>query len=146
MKLTPEEQSEFESLKHVHQGDAGWRRWQELNEKLRKKAIGEFEILDHGIDHSQYFQGCGISYTRFNNVVTGCGSNAKEAFDDAMEQIASAGEFDYKLIEDSEEGKQYQTEEAEAASVENHLKKYGESVGEDCELYYYLSVRWNEEG
>lgn len=37
------------------------------------KAINEIEIVDHGLDHSQYFQGCGVFGTNFNDVVTGIG-------------------------------------------------------------------------
>jgi hypothetical protein len=45
-----------------------------------------YEILDHGMDHSQYFQGCGTAYTDFTNVWTGAGNNAKEAYNDALDQ------------------------------------------------------------
>jgi hypothetical protein len=38
-----------------------------------KTQITEFEVIDHGIDGSQYFQGCGVAYTKFKYVVTGCG-------------------------------------------------------------------------
>jgi len=51
----------------------------------------QYEIINHGYDHSQYFQGCGTSYTPFERVVTGCGMNAKEAYEDAADQIATAG-------------------------------------------------------
>ena len=55
------------------------------------KKITDFEILDHGIDHSQYFQGCGTSFTEFTDVATGIGSSQREAFDNALEQLASMG-------------------------------------------------------
>ena len=51
----------------------------------------QYEIINHGYDHSQYFQGCGVAFTSFEHVVTGCGLNAKEAYEDAVEQIAMAG-------------------------------------------------------
>jgi len=46
-----------------------------------------YEIIDHGIDHSQYFQGCGTAYTDYDMAVTGIGNNAKEAYEDAVEQL-----------------------------------------------------------
>lgn len=45
-----------------------------------------YEILDHGMDHSQYFQGCGTAFSRFTHVWTGAGNNAKEAYNDALDQ------------------------------------------------------------
>ena len=44
------------------------------------------QVINHGWDHSDYFQGCGVSFTRFTHVVTGCGSDAKGAFEDAVDQ------------------------------------------------------------
>ena len=61
------------------------------------KRIGEFELIDHGIGHSQYFQGCGVAFTGFANVVTGIGDNPAEAIDDCLEQMAMSG-FDSDLV------------------------------------------------
>jgi hypothetical protein len=52
------------------------------------RQIQEFEILDHGVEHSQYFQGCGVSFTPYTDVYTGIGSSAHEALEDALEQAA----------------------------------------------------------
>jgi len=48
-----------------------------------------FEILVHGADHEQYFPGCGTAHSNFQNVSTGVGVNAKEAYEDAVEGIYS---------------------------------------------------------
>lgn len=50
--------------------------------------VTEFELIDHGIDNPQYFQGCGTAFTRFSHVVTGVGDNPREALDDALEMAA----------------------------------------------------------
>lgn len=50
-----------------------------------------YEIVNHGYEHSQYFQGLGTYGTSFDYAVTGCGMNAKEAYEDAVEQIAMQG-------------------------------------------------------
>ena len=112
---------------------------------MNKFKITDFEICDHGIDHAQYFQGCGTSYTRFDYVQTGCGENAREAFDDALEQIAMCESVDLSPIETSKEGKTYQTKRAEKFSVSRHLRREHIKLeeDEDCELYYYLSIRYN---
>lgn len=105
--------------------------------------ITDYEIIDHGIDHSQYFQGCGVSYTRFENVVTGCGSSADEAWNDALEQMACNG-ADISGIESSEDNTHYTSDAAKAADVESFVRSQGEEITDDCELYYYLSIRWND--
>ena len=53
--------------------------------------IIDFEIVDHGIEHEQYFQGCGLSHSSFGAIATGCGNNFAEAIDDCLEQIACDG-------------------------------------------------------
>ncbi len=45
-----------------------------------------YEIINHGIEHSQYFQGCGVSFTEFDVCFTGIGNSAFEALDDALGQ------------------------------------------------------------
>jgi len=52
------------------------------------KPIAEFEIVDHGIEHPDYFQGCGTSFTRFDDVATGIGECPADAIDDAIESLA----------------------------------------------------------
>lgn len=50
----------------------------------------KFQIINHGLCHCQYFQGCGTSFTSFEHVVTGVGDNAKEAYEDAVEGVAQS--------------------------------------------------------
>ena len=47
----------------------------------------KYEIINHGPEHSQYFQGCGVSFTKFDTVTTGIGTNAKEAYENAIDQL-----------------------------------------------------------
>ena len=51
----------------------------------------DYEIVVHGIEHEQQFQGCGVSGTGYTAVFTGSGDNPGEALDDALEQAAVAG-------------------------------------------------------
>lgn len=55
------------------------------------KQVQAHEVIVHGVEHEQYFQGCGVSFTEFTDVATGIGSDAYEAFDDALESLAQAG-------------------------------------------------------
>ena len=56
-----------------------------------KSKITKFEIIDHGVDHEQYFQGCGVAFTEFDQCYTGIGESKTEAFNDALDQIAVSG-------------------------------------------------------
>jgi hypothetical protein len=47
----------------------------------------KYEIINHGYYNAQYFPGCGTAFSDFDNVVTGVGYDAKEAYQDAMEQV-----------------------------------------------------------
>jgi len=62
------------------------------------KQIAAHEVVIHGVEHEQYFQGCGVSFTPYTDVATGIGSDAREAFEDALESLAMAG-WDVALVE-----------------------------------------------
>jgi len=47
----------------------------------------QFEIINHGIENSDYFQGCGTAFTPFKHCVTGIGMTTQEAYEDAIEQV-----------------------------------------------------------
>lgn len=51
----------------------------------------EHEIINHGYEYAGYFQGCGTYGSAFENVVTGCGMDAKEAYEDALDQMGMTG-------------------------------------------------------
>ncbi len=101
-----------------------------------RKAIAEFELVDHGIEHSQYFQGCGTAFTEFTDVATGIGGDPAEAIDDALESLAQMG---------------YETDgmearilaEANLAEMPHTPSVHDETQDDDgdCELYYHMSIR-----
>lgn len=119
--------------------------------------IKDFELIDHGIDHNQYFRGCGVSGTKFEFVTTGAGENALEAFDDALEQIAMSESVDLSLIENSREYKKASTKKSQKFTVMAFHRRNGNLVpkrekngnftGEyeefENEHYYYISIRYN---
>ena len=51
----------------------------------------EHKIINHGPHYQQYFYGCGTYGSAFENVVTGCDMDAKEAYEDALDQMAQIG-------------------------------------------------------
>lgn len=68
------------------------------------KVPVEFRILNHGINNEQYFQGHGVSFTKFKECATGIGHTPSEAFEDALDSLAQNG-WDTDTIRNSEEGK-----------------------------------------
>jgi hypothetical protein len=51
-------------------------------------GISKWQVVRDGIDSPSYYQGCGVALTEYDNVVTGVGDTEREAFDDALEQLA----------------------------------------------------------
>ena len=102
-----------------------------------------FEIVNHGIENDQYFQGCGTAFTDWTYCWTGIGQNLTEAVDDACDNIASGGSqltaSDYKAI--LEQAKQDDNGLSVCGQCEDRTCDNGE-----CEvdgLYYYASVRYS---
>jgi len=103
------------------------------------KRIGEFELIDHGIEHSQYFQGCKAALTQFANAATGIGDNPAEAINDCLEQVEQAG-FDT-------EGMETRIMEQEGWKVLPTMLSVADEFircDETGEMYYHVSILWNE--
>ncbi len=120
-------------------------------------AIGDFKLIDHGIEHSQYFQvgnlvnkiprgdslvpvvyrtkGCGVAYKSFENVVTGIGDNPAEAIDDCLERITQAG-----FSTENMKTRIMAQKGWEALPKSPSITEEGYST----ETYYYVSICWNE--
>ena len=92
------------------------------------KKVEAFEIIDHGVDNEQYFQGCGTAFTEFEECHTGNGDSPHEALEDALESAAQ-NDWDVSGIDNdlSEESGIPEAEEGE----EDYL----------CECWHYVSVR-----
>lgn len=91
------------------------------------KTIKSHEILDHGVEHSQYFQGCGLAFSTFDDVATGVGDSPFEAAEDALESLAQNG-WDVSSINNEE-------------SKESELPESDDESDEPSEIYHYVSIR-----
>lgn len=105
-----------------------------------KSIITNYEVINHGVTTSSYFQGCGVCFTSFKHVQTGIGDTEKEALDDALEQIAMCG------VEISTEL------ESEAADCDDSITAWDDAkdAGEDDSFdgespTFFVSVRYNVE-
>ena len=102
------------------------------------QAIAEFRIVDHGLEHEQYFQGHGVSFTRYTDCATGCGASAREAGNDALEQLACAGFAIPPALE------------AEVLALSDRVDSLDDCDDDDaaCERWHYVSIdvrRLNED-
>ena len=90
--------------------------------------ITDYEIINHGYDHAQYFQGCGTAFTDFEDVSTGAGDNAKDAYEDAVEQLAMTG-YNVDKMPTRPRGINKKDK------IPYELSKH-----EDSEIYFYVSI------
>lgn len=108
--------------------------WENLDGHVCDDAgnVAEFEVLDHGEDGSQYFPGCGVALSKFAHVATGVGDTGAEAFDDALEQMATG----------EPEARMSKLQEAQAREYLRDPNKSA-SDGLDVDWSHYVSVRYN---
>jgi hypothetical protein len=93
--------------------------------------ITEYEIINHGWDHCQYFPGCGVCFTKFEHVVTGGGADAVDAYRDAVEQIWTMHDADALPVR------------PRGLGINRRAKVPASHQGEDSEFYWYVSIRYN---
>lgn len=94
----------------------------------RPGTVAEWYIEDHGIENSQYFQGCGVSHSRWDMVGVGAGSTPREAYNDAVEQLAMSGWDTFEMPS----GKGF----SDRSSIPR-----GEDISEDIYHYFCVYVR-----
>jgi hypothetical protein len=96
------------------------------------KKIVAYEIVSHGVEHEQYFQGCGVAFTKYDECYTGIGDSEKAALEDAIEQaVCSECIFPSELT-------------AEIDGLVNEADtRTTESVDDD--VHYYVSIRLKAE-
>jgi len=99
------------------------------------KKIEKYQILDHGVDHAQYFRGCGTTFTEFQDVATGVGDTAAEALEDALESLAQC-DWDTSTITET-----LDDEESVCDVCEHDRDDRDPDECDGCELHYYVSVR-----
>jgi len=82
----------------------------------------DYQIIDHGIEHEQSFQGCGVSFTPYTDCFTGMGNTFAEAFEDALDQIGMDGQYDPDAIVQCDNGNDMTT-------------------GDNPDIHYYVSIQ-----
>ena len=97
------------------------------------KTINDYSLREHGIMLPDYFQGQGTSFTGFDDVATGIGETATEAFEDACESLAQNGWNTASLV--------CPVRFSKAESVSDYLKNIGVEQSEnDDSSFWYVSI------
>lgn len=91
---------------------------------FKKKTPTTWEIINHGVDNSTYLNGvCSLGY---DDAVTGTGNSAKEAFNDALEELAEDG---------------WAVDEIKNEEMDNRLKEIENNSDHDLNCYVSVLVR-----
>ena len=86
------------------------------------QRVARYEIIDHGIDHAQYYPGCGTAYTGLDDAYTGAGDNPYDALEDALDCAAMDG--------------------WDVSAIPNDLPDHPALTADDNEeCYYYVAIR-----
>ncbi len=93
--------------------------------------VTDFEVVNLGVHHPDYFQGFGVAFTSYSNCITGIGGTLAEAFDDMLECMAQCEGVDF------------------SGDLEERIKA---TFDPECPLgpvapdgaYYHVGIRWNQ--
>lgn len=116
----------------------------ESQRRLDLQTIKDFQVVRHGIEYPDYFQGCGVCFTPFDYVVTGIGDLEIEALQDAIEQMAINHRIDDKDFERIEKEcteiseNQYSTLDYLADNLDDNVDI---KTADSC--WYYVSIRYS---
>ena len=114
---------------------------------MEKVKITDYEIIDHGIEWSDYFQGCGCSLTDYDSVATGIGDTPLVAIEDALEQLATSenGDIDFSAIETDSDYEKIRASNITVKkwSMENHGLSELEYDAHEETPWYHISIRYN---
>jgi len=124
-----------------------------------RKIVTELQVMDLGVEHAQYFQGAGVADTGWEEVYVGVGMSAREAGEDAAENLYQVWEVppeiepllnneleqlsdeeDVPLESEVEEHGHVPTEEEETAEtgIEEEYEENGMEPAE--EVYHYVAI------
>ena len=96
--------------------------------------LPEYEIIDIGIHHPDYFQGFGIDFYHFS--IYGIGCDPAGALDDCLDQMAAHGPITEPIDFD----------ELKTKILTDFPDFADPSVWPNVPIdtYYYIGIRWNE--
>lgn len=96
--------------------------------------VTDWELVDLGVEHPDYFQGFGCSLTRYENCCYGIGSDANEALDDCLENMAQ------QTTDCDIEGLEKRIRQEFPDFDNNIIVRINRAKGE---MFYHIGIRWN---
>lgn len=108
-----------------------------------RKTVGAYELVDHGIENPQYFQGCGTAFTDYDHVVTGIGDNPAEAIEDALESMAQM-DYDTETMENRIKADEGWDEIPTTPDVHDDHADSDVDDDDSDGPYYHVSIRWSD--
>ena len=100
--------------------------------------IADYEIVDIGVEHPEYFAGIGIAFTKFSKYAVGVGESPAEALEDCLELVALMGyDADELAARIAAEYGRLSDEPAEGVSALADEQLFYEGP------LYHVAIRWN---
>lgn len=96
---------------------------------MTNMLVTNYEFIDHGLQHSDYFQGCGVALTNYNYCFTGTGDTPEAAAHDALDQACHDYHWDVVIFD-----------EAEADASDNFSYDHA-ALSTNTEVQYFVSIR-----
>jgi hypothetical protein len=97
----------------------------------------KFEIVDLGVWHPDYFNGFGVSFTKFEHGTYGIGDTAQEAYQDALDSAAQFSPWAAIDLDAMPEHCPF------SGSVPDVELDDDEKESGDYRSYYHVGIRWN---
>ena len=95
-----------------------------------------YEIVDLGVEHPDYFQGFGTSFTPFQHSTYGIGSTAEEAYQDALD---SAARFPPWAAIDLDMMPKHCPFHGAVPDMQDETQE----EADESQGYYHVGIRWN---
>ena len=104
------------------------------------RTVREYRVEDIGLEHSQFFQGRGVSPEhRWDDVAVGIGNSPAEALDDALESLAQAG-WDFANGEPDPADEFGEDAEKDFIGAMQDEDGWDDHDRENCEVWYHVAV------
>lgn len=97
------------------------------------RKASDFKVRHHGIEYDQYWQGAGISFSRWTDCATGIGDCNAAAFEDALDLLGQSG-WDTEALES-------QIRAEIGALVDEVNARKPDILPEDCHYYVTIYVK-----
>lgn len=93
------------------------------------ELVTNYEFIDHGLGHPDYFPGCGVAFTGFDECFTGSGNTPSEAANEALDMATNDYKWNDAVLNEAE------------ADVNKDFYYEHEAIPDDSEAMYHVSIR-----